>query len=53
MRRAKAMEGGRQPNPGGAWLAGAMIGAAIMAMATGAMVLGASLAAKDAGVKGG
>jgi hypothetical protein len=41
------------PRPAGNWLAGVMIGAAIMTMATQAMVLGAGAAIKDATLKGG
>jgi hypothetical protein len=43
-----------RPTPGvaGSWMAGALIGAAIMTMATHAMVLGAGFAIKDATLKG-
>lgn len=41
------------PRPGGNWLAGLMIGTAIMTMATHAMVLGAGAAIRDASSKGG
>jgi hypothetical protein len=41
------------PRPAGNWLAGAMIGALIMTMATQAMVLGAGAAIRDASAKGG
>ena len=40
------------PGPGGSWLAGAIIGTAIMTMATQAMVLGAGAAIKAATLKG-
>ena len=41
------------PRPGGSWLAGMMIGTAIMTMATQAIVLGAGAAMTDATLKGG
>jgi hypothetical protein len=41
------------PGPGGSWLAGAIIGTAIMTMATHAIVLGAGAAIKSATLKGG
>ena len=41
------------PRPGGSWLAGMMIGTAIMTMATQAIVLGAGAAITDATRKGG
>jgi hypothetical protein len=40
------------PPPGGSWLAGMMIGAAIMTIATQAMVLGAGAAIQNATFKG-
>ncbi|MDR3530460.1 MAG: hypothetical protein P4L90_07920 [Rhodopila sp.] len=40
------------PRPGGSWLAGMVIGTAIMAMATQAMALGAGLAINNATLKG-
>jgi hypothetical protein len=39
--------------PGGSWLAGMMIGSAIMTMATQAMMWGAGAAIKDATLKDG
>lgn len=41
------------PRPGGSWLAGMVIGTAIMTMATHAMVWGAGAAIKDATLTGG
>ncbi len=41
------------PRSGGHWLAGMLIGTAIMTMATQAMVLGAGAAIKDSTLKGG
>jgi hypothetical protein len=41
------------PRPVGHWLAGALIGTAIMTMATQAIILGAGVAIKDATLKGG
>jgi hypothetical protein len=52
MRRQKDTGGKPTPYPVGNWLAGAMIGAAIMTMATHAMLLGAGAAIKDATLKG-
>jgi hypothetical protein len=40
------------PRPAGNWLAGLLIGSAIMAMATQAMMLGAGAAIRDASSKG-
>jgi hypothetical protein len=51
MQRHKDTAGRPAPHPAGNWLAGAMIGAAIMTMATQAMMLGAGFAIKDASVK--
>lgn len=53
MQRAKSSDTGRPPRPAGSWLAGMMIGSAIMTLATGAAVVGAGLAIRDAGMKGG
>jgi hypothetical protein len=52
MARAKAPDSGPGPRPGGSWLAGMVIGSAIFTLATGAMMLGAGIAVRDAGVKG-
>lgn len=52
MMRAKNVEFGPGPRPTGSWLAGMMIGSAIMTMAASAMVLGAGRAVKDASMKG-
>jgi len=41
-----------RPHPPAHWLAGMMIGTAIMTMATHAMVLGIGVAIKDATLKG-
>lgn len=41
------------PRPGGSWLAGMVIGTAIMTMATQAIVLGAGAAIRDVTLKGG
>jgi hypothetical protein len=51
----RSRSGGHQPPPGpnGSWLAGAIIGTAILTMATQAMMLGAGAAIKDATLKGG
>ena len=51
MRRLKNT-GYPPPRPGGSWLAGMVIGAAIMTMATQAIVLGAGAAIKDITLKG-
>ena len=40
------------PGPAGSWLAGMMIGSAILTMATQAMLLGAGAAIRDATLKG-
>ncbi len=55
MMRSKQSDNAPRPRPGGSgsWLAGMMIGSAIFTMATGAMALGAGLAVRDAGMKGG
>ena len=53
MARLKSTGGRPAPHPGGNWLAGMVIGSAILTMATQAMLLGASAAIKDAARKGG
>ena len=53
MQRLKNTANPPPPGPGGSWLAGAIIGTAIMTMATQAMVLGAGAAIKAATLKGG
>ncbi len=53
MQRAKNADQDRPPKPTGSWLAGMMIGGAIMSMATGAMMMGVSVAVRDASLKGG
>jgi hypothetical protein len=53
MQRLKSTANPPPVGPGGAWLAGAIIGTAIMTMATQAMVLGAGAAIKAATLKGG
>ena len=53
MQRMKNTGGWQPPRPGGNWLAGMVIGSAILTMATHAMVLGASAAIKDATSKPG
>jgi hypothetical protein len=45
--------GSPPPRPGASWLAGMLIGTAIMTMATQAMVLGAGAAIQDATMKRG
>ena len=51
MRRSKDQVG--QPHrPEGSWLIGAMIGLAVGTLATGAMMLGASLAVGQAVIRG-
>jgi hypothetical protein len=52
MQRHKDTGGRPAPRPVGNWLAGAMIGAAIVTMATQAMMLGAGAAIRDATLKG-
>jgi hypothetical protein len=52
MQRHKETGGRPTPRPAGNWLAGAMIGAAIITMATQAMVLGVGAAIRDATLKG-
>jgi hypothetical protein len=53
MQRLKNTGTNPTPRPIGNWLVGAMIGAAIMTMATQAMLLGAGAAIKDATLKRG
>jgi hypothetical protein len=53
MQRLKATEPGPPPRPQGNWLAGMMIGSAIMGMATQAMLFGATAALKNVTLKGG
>ncbi len=52
MQRLKNSGPSPPPRPGGSWLAGMVIGGAIMAIATQAMVFGASVAITDATLKG-
>jgi heme A synthase len=53
MTRAKNPENGPRPQPaGGSWLAGWIIGTTVIGLATGAMILGAGIAVKDASLKG-
>mgnify|MGYP007037492923 CR=1 FL=1 len=52
--RAKNSDTGRSPKPiSGSWMVGMMIGSAIISMATGAAMVGATLAIRDSGLKGG
>jgi hypothetical protein len=51
MQRLKVTEGPSRPRPGGNWLAGVVIGSAIMTMATQAILLGAGAAIADSAVK--
>lgn len=53
MQRLKTPEPGPAARPGGNWLAGMMIGSAIMTLATQAMLVGASAAIKNVTLKGG
>ncbi len=53
MARLKNTDTGRNPPPHGSWLAGMVIGATIISMATGAMLLGAGMAVTGAAQKGG
>ncbi len=53
MLRLKASEPGLVPPPQGNWLAGMMIGSAILGMATQAVLLGATAALNNPTVKGG
>jgi hypothetical protein len=52
MQRMKDTGGRPAPHPASHWLAGMLIGTAIMTMATQAMLLGAGAAIKDATLKG-
>jgi hypothetical protein len=52
MQRSKNTDGGRKPQPVGNLLAGMMIGSAIMTMATGAAMLGATWGVTEASLKG-
>jgi hypothetical protein len=51
MQRSKDTNTGRQPKPTGSWLAGMLIGSAIITMATGAAMIGATMAIRDSGTK--
>jgi hypothetical protein len=51
MQRRKSTSDPPPPRPGGSWLAGMMIGTAIMTMAAQAMVLGAGAAITDVTLK--
>jgi hypothetical protein len=53
MQRLKSTEPGPAPRPQGNWLAGMMIGSAIMGMATQAVLFGATAALKNVTLKGG
>jgi hypothetical protein len=53
MQRLKATESGPTPRPQGNWLAGMVIGSAIMGMATQAMLFGATAALKNVTLKDG
>jgi hypothetical protein len=48
MSRLKTSTGYPAPSPAGSWLAGVLIGSAIMTMATSAVLLGASAAIQTA-----
>lgn len=52
MQRLKNTSNPPPPRPNGSWLAGMMIGTAIMTMATQAMVLGVGAAVQHATFKG-
>jgi hypothetical protein len=52
MQRLKTTGNPPSPRPSGSWLAGMLIGSAIMTMAAQAMVLGVSAAIQDAAWKG-
>jgi hypothetical protein len=52
MQRFKATINPPRPGPAGSWLAGMMIGTAIMTVAAQAMAFGAGAAIKDATLKG-
>jgi hypothetical protein len=53
MQRMKVGEGLPPQRPGGNWLGGIVIGSAIMAMATQAMLIGVTAAIGDFTLKGG
>lgn len=53
MARLKAPDNDPRPRPGGSWVAGLMIGSTIITLAAGAMVLGAGMAVRGSGGKGG
>ncbi|WP_158258456.1 hypothetical protein [Rhodopila globiformis] len=53
MPRQKASDNFPPPRPPGSWLAGALIGSAILTMATSAVMLGAGAAIQDATLHGG
>ena len=53
MQRFKSPANPPPSGPSGSWLAGAIIGTAIMTMATQAMILGAGAAINNATLKGG
>jgi hypothetical protein len=53
MQRMKVGEGSPPQRPGGNWLAGMVIGSAIMTMATQAMLIGTTAAIRDSTLKGG
>ena len=53
MQRFKNTGAPLPPRPGASWLAGMLIGTAIVTVATQAMVSGAGLAIKDATLRGG
>jgi hypothetical protein len=53
MPRQKASDNFPTPRPTGSWVAGAIIGGAILAMATSAVALGAGAAIQDATLSGG
>jgi hypothetical protein len=53
MPRQKASDNFPLPLPIGSWLAGALIGSAILTMATSAVMLGAGAAIQDVTLRGG
>jgi hypothetical protein len=53
MQRMKVGEGSPPQRPGGNWLAGMVIGSAIMTMATQAILIGTTAAIRDSTLKGG
>jgi hypothetical protein len=52
MQRLRTTASRPTPRPGANWLAGVMIGSAIMTLATQAALLGAGIAIKDVTLKG-